>query len=158
MERQLQQILPAINGQRLLAVGDDGAHAGGGQHAAQARASGADLLRQGALGHQGDLHGARVHHLAHFLVHADVGGDEVLDLTVVDQLLHAQQTPAGQAAIVADDGEVLHAGQGQGVHQLVRAAAAQEAAHHHAHPVLDQGSGLGDRCNFSHNTKLPPKN
>ena len=151
-----EQIVSAVNGLLAQAEGGvlhDGAHTGGGEHAAQAGAAGADHLRQSALGNQ--IHGqGLVHHAlsAHVGGHAHVGGDDVLDLMVVHQLGHAVEFLAvgagGHAAVVADDGQVLGALLSQSFDDVMGAAAAQEAAVHDGRPVGDHVHSLRNRNNL----------
>ena len=83
--------------QQLLALLHGGAHAGGGQDAADAGAAGPGLFAEGALGHEGDVDLAG-HDLLHGLgVVADVGAGDVLDAVVMDQAADALALDAGVA-------------------------------------------------------------
>ena len=73
------------------------AHTGRGQNAAQSCATGADALRQSALGDKFDFRFAGIHLAAGFFIGADVGGECLFDLLVYDQLATAVLGIAGCA-------------------------------------------------------------
>ena len=158
MHRLHEQVLLAVDGLLAQAEGvvlHDGAHTGGGEHAAQTGAVGADHLSQRALGDQDDLQSALLHGLSGDLgVEAHVGGDELLDLMVVDQLGYAvvvlTHGAAGHGGVVADHSQVLHAALGQGIDELVSIATAHEAAEHNSGAVGDQLDRLFDRNELRH--------
>ena len=81
-----------------------------------------------------------------------MGGDDVLDLVIVDQLGHAVEFLAVGAgrhtAVVADEGQVLGALLCQGLDNVMGAAAAQETAAHDGGPIGDHGHGLRNRNYF----------
>jgi len=89
-----QQIVLAINGLAAQAEGallHQGVDAHGGQHTAEAGAGGANALSQGALGQQIDLQSALGVLLADLGGHANVSGDNALDLMIVDQLRDTEE-------------------------------------------------------------------
>ena len=161
MQRLHQQVLLAVDGLLAQAEGrvlHDGAHAGGGEHAAQTGAAGPDHLCQGALRDQVDLQGL-VHHVlsGHVGGHTHMGGDDALDLLVMDQLGHAVQISVGagrHAAVVANDGKTAFAVLRQSVNDLVGAAAPQEAAEHDSGPIGNHRYGFLNRNNFCHSFSL----
>ena len=153
-----QQVVLAVDGLLAQTIGvvlHNGAHAGGGEHAAQAGAIGPNHLSQRALGDKHDLQGAVLHGLGGDLgVQAHMGGDELLDLLVVDELSHAvvvlAHGAAGHGAVVANHGQVLDAAFGQGINKLVGVAAAHEAAEHDAGAVRNELDRLFDGYEFRH--------
>ena len=153
-----QQIVLAVNGLLAKAEGaffDDGADAGGGEHAAKACAACTDHLREGALGDKGHFKSAVDHGLlSHFGVKADVGSDHPADLLVVDELCSSvvflAHRAAGAYAVIADVGEILDAALGECVDEPVSVAAAHKAAEHHCCAVGDQFNSFLDRYKFGH--------
>ena len=135
----LEEVLLAVDGDFLFAVLDDGAEAGLGEHATEACAGGADLLGQGALGLEGDFQLAAVHLVDGVVVGADVGGDELFDLMVGDELADAD---FGIGGVVADDGEVLHVAGYELVDECDGVAHAEESSDHYGHAVLNFVGGF----------------
>ena len=151
-----QQVILALDGLAAQAEGallHQGVDAHGGQHAAKASAAGADALGQGALGQQVHFQGALGVLLADFGSHADVGGDDALDLMIVDQLSDAEELLAlgahRAAHIVGDQGQVLGAQSHQLLDDRSGLAAGQEAAAHN-------GGAIGDhsRCLFGSDNRF----
>ena len=123
------------------------------QHAAKAGAAGADALGQGALGQQVHFQGALGVLLADFGSHADVGGDDALDLMIVDQLRNTEKLLAlgtgGAAHVVGDQGQVLGTAGYQLLNDGTGLAAGQKAAAHN-------GGAIGDhsRCLFGSDNRF----
>ena len=131
------QVLFAVDGLLTHAEGallNEGIHAHGGQDSAQACAAGTDALGQGALGQQIDLQSALGILLTNLGSHAHMGGDDALDLMIVDQLGDPEEFLAlgagGTTHIIGDEGQIL----GAQLHQLLddstSLAASQKATAH----------------------------
>ena len=112
--------------------------AGGGVEAADAGAAGADALGQRALRDELHLQLAGQVLLLEDLVLPDVGRDHLPDLAGLEE--HAQPLVGG-AAVVGDDGQVLHALAVQGGDEVLGVAAQAEAADQQGGAVGDVGHG-----------------
>ena len=108
---------------------------------------GANLLGQGALGLERNLQLAAVHLVDGVVVGADVGGNELLDLVVGDELAH---THLGIGGVVADDGEILDVAGHQLVDEGDGVAHAEETTYHYGHAVLNLVGGFFYRDKFLH--------
>ena len=146
MDRLHQQVILAVDGLTTHAEGallHQRVDAHGGQHAAQTGAGSADALSQRALGQQVDLQRALGVLLADLGGHAHMGGDDALDLMVVDQLRDAEELLTlgadSTTHIVGDQGQVLGAAGDQLLDDGAGLAAGQKAAAHN-------GSAIGDHC------------
>jgi hypothetical protein len=130
--------------------------AGGRQKAAEAGAAAAQDLGQRALRRRFHLEASLVHRLADLGRGADVAGDDLLDLALLDQLDDAALAVAG---IVLVDREVADVHRLQVVDQRERIALADEAADGDAHPALDVGHRLldGDHLVLRHRSLLCTK-
>ncbi|KOO54171.1 hypothetical protein ACS33_15590 [Edwardsiella ictaluri] len=137
-QRALQQPGFAVERQALLALGDDGTDAGGGQKTAEPGAAAADLFNQGALRNQLHRHLPGHHAPPGLRIGADVGGDDAADPPVDDQRADARIDKGG---IVGDQGQVPDAGLQQGRDQAGRGAYPHKAAHHNGHAVAKQPGG-----------------
>ena len=141
-----QQIVLAINGLAAQAEGallHQGVDAHGGQHAAQTGAGSADALSQRTLRQQVDLQRTLSVLLADLGGHANVSGDNALDLMIVDQLRDAEELltlgTGGATHIVGDQGQILGAAGYQLLDDGAGLAAGQKAAAHNR-------GAVGDHC------------
>ena len=98
--------MAAVDLARLLAFGNRGAVAGGGEEGGDAGTAGAQLLGQGALRGEFDFQLAGEQLLLEQGVLADVGGDHLADLPVLQQHAEAETV---DAAIVGYHGQIAHA-------------------------------------------------
>src|SRR3546814_2222535 len=99
--------MAAVDLTRLLALGDDGAVAGGGEESRDAGPAGTQALGQGALRVEFEFELSGQELPLEFLVLAHVGRNHLLDLPGPQQLAEAEAVYAG---IVGDHGQALHAG------------------------------------------------
>ena len=155
-----QQIILAVHSVAAQAEGGllhQRVDAHGGQHAAQTGAVGTDALSQRALRQQADLQRAVGVLLAHLGSHAHVGGDDALDLMVVDQLGNAEELLAlganSAAHVVGDQGQILGAQLDQLLDDGAGLAAGQKAAAHNGSAVRNHfcclsGSQYRFLCHF----------
>src|SRR5207237_7053959 len=109
----------------LLALRDLRSSARRGEETAQACPAGADPLGERALRIQLHLQLAREELALELLVLADVAADHLPHLPGLQQ--HPEAL-VGRAAVVGDDGEVLHALAVDGLDQVLRVAAEAEPA------------------------------
>ena len=153
LERRHEDVLAAVQLDDLLALLGHGADAGGREKAAEARAAAAHHLGERALRRGLDLEPALVHGLADLRRGADVAGDDLLDLALLDQLDDAALAVAG---VVLVDREVADVHRLEVVDQRERIALADEAADGDAHPALDVGHRLldGDHLVLRHRSLL----
>ena len=154
------QVLLAVDGLLAHAEGavlDEGVHAHGGEDGAQAGAAGADALSQRALGQQVHFQSAVGVLLADLGGHADVGGDDALDLMIVDQLGDTEELLALGADrtthVVGDEGQILGAQLHQLLHDGASLTTGQEAAAHDGGTIGDHfcclsGSQYRFLCHF----------
>ena len=140
--RRHQDVLAAVDLDDLLALFGDRADAGGRQKAAQAGAAAAHHLGEGALRGGFDLEPAFVHRLADVGRGADVAGDDLADLALVDELDRAALAVAG---VVFVDGEIAHVHRLEMVDERKRVTLADEASDGDAHAALtcDIASSMG---------------
>ena len=138
-QRLLEHVVTAVDLARLLALGDQRAVAGRREEAADAGAAGADALGERALRHQFDFELAGQELPLELLVLADVGGDHLAHLPVLEQDADPEAVDAG---VVADDRELLRPAAAQGRDQVLGNAAQSEAAHHDRGAVRNQGDRL----------------
>src|SRR6185437_16135748 len=103
--------------------------------AGDAGAAGADALGESPLRAELDLHLARQVLLGQVGVAAYEAADDARDLAVLEQ---HRQPLALVAAVVADDGEVLHPAAGDGLDAGLGVAAEAEPARHDGHPIVQQ--------------------
>jgi hypothetical protein len=103
-EAGLHDVVAAVKIADFLALGDQGADAGGGEEGGDARAARADALGQRALRVELQLQLAGQILALELLVLADVGRDHFGDLAGLQQLAEAE---AVHARVVGDDGQVL---------------------------------------------------
>src|SRR5262249_24313851 len=136
----LHDVELAVNLALLLALRNLSPGAGPGEERRDAGAAGADTFGQRALRIGLDLQFAREVLLRESLVLSNIGRDHLLDLLGVEQQAKADTI---DAAVVGDDGQVLHARVADRQDQLLRNAAKPEPAGHDQHAVLQQA---GERC------------
>ncbi len=153
LERRHEDVPAAVQLDDLLALLGDGADARGREEAAEAGAAAAHHLGERALRRRLHLEPALVHRLADLGRGADVAGDDLLDLALLDQLDDAALAVAG---VVLVDREVADVHRLQVVDQRERIALADEAADGDAHPTLDVGHRLldGDHLVLRHRSLL----
>src|SRR5512133_577175 len=133
VERELEQVLAAGEGARLLPLRHLRADAGGGVEAADAGAAGADPLRQRPLRHELHLQLAGEVLALELLVLAHVRRDDLPDLPRLQQHAEAE---LGGAAVVGDERQVLHALPVQRQDEVLGVPAQAEPAHHQRGAVL----------------------
>ena len=129
----------AVVAQGHAALGDLGARAGDRVERRDARAPGAQLLRERALRGQLDLELAGQVLPLELLVLPDVGRDHPADPLVAQQ---DAQAPVVDAAVVGHDLEAAHAAQVQLADQHARDAAQPEPAHGERRAVRDVRHGV----------------
>lgn len=131
--------MAAIELARLLALGDRGAVAGGGEEGRDAGAAGADLLGQRALRGQFDFQFATEQLLLEQGVLADIGGDHLADLPVFQQHAEAETV---DAAVVRDHREVPDPAPADFRDQVLGNPAEAEAPGEDGHAVGQAFEGL----------------
>src|SRR5439155_10351459 len=139
-DRALHEVAPAIELAQLLPLGHRRADAGGGEEGGDPGAAGPDPLGEGALRGELDLDLAGEHLLLEDLVLAHVARDDLLHLTVLEQV---HQAVVGGTGVVGNDGELARAQLAQGEYALFGDAAEPEPAHEQARPGGDAGAGGG---------------
>src|SRR3954451_4011882 len=140
LERLLEKERAPIDLEDLLALLDQRARSGRGQHAAQAVSAGTDTLRQRALGHQLDLDLTGQHLPLGFRVGADMARDDLADQPGIDQLADFD---TGASCVLCNDGQVPLALADRLVNETGRRAHSHEAPDHQAGAIGDPGNGLG---------------
>jgi hypothetical protein len=151
-EAGLHDVVAAVEVADFLALGDQGADAGGGEEGRDARAARADALGQGALRVELQLQLAGQILALELLVLADVGRDHFRDLAGLQQLAEAEAVDAG---VVGDDGQALDAAVAQAGDQVLGNAAQAEAAGHDGHAVEGQAFERGFRVSDNLAHELP---
>ena len=132
----------------FLAVGDNGAVAGGRVKRRDARAARTEAFRERTLRIQLHLQFAAEHELFEQLVLTNIGGDHLLHLAILQQQTNAEIVDAG---VIADDGQVFGPFTAYGSDQILRNAAEAEAAHQNRHAIAQIGdSGVSGGDAFVH--------
>ena len=133
---RLKQIAFPVDFDFLLAFLNNGADAGGRQHAAQAGATSPDALDEGALRNKVHLHLFFNHLPLRLGIETDVARNGLADQTRVDKLADAAP---GNRRIVRDDGEVAFSLPHEFIDDALRRPNTHEAADHEGRPLGDHG-------------------
>jgi hypothetical protein len=150
-QRQLQEILDAIELDDALAGLHHGADAGRRQDPAKSAAAGTDAFGECTLWDQLHLDFAADHYLLRDRIGADMRHNRTSDASCIDQLANAHAGPCG---VVADDRQVARLALHECIHDGLGSADAHEAAEHEAGPVGDQYCRFGGRDCQAHTVSL----
>ncbi len=139
LEPGLHDILPPGELSRLFALSDERADASRGEERRNAGAASPDALGECALRIELDLKLAFEKLAGELIILADVARNHLADLPGLEK---QPEAPVIDAAVVADECEVLHASVAERDDELLGDAAQAEAARHHGHAVADDAVGL----------------
>jgi len=146
LQRGLEQVLPPVEFDRLLALLDDRSNTCRRQNATESDTAGANAFCKRSLRHEGHVQATLEHQLLRLRVRADVAGDEAADEARRNQLSDAYAWPC---RVIGDQGQIASALSYQFVDQATRGTDTHEAADHQARPIGDQRNSIGDRDGFS---------
>src|SRR5689334_6485603 len=144
VQRCLEDVHPAVDLARLLALRELGAVAGRREEAADASAGGADAFGEVALRNQLELELAGAVEAVE-VVAVDLARERADDLANAPCREQRGEPGVAVAGIVVDDREVLRPLLEQRADELVRQPGRAEAADHHRRAVGDVGDGFAKR-------------
>src|SRR5215471_7177003 len=133
-ERRLEHVLPPVDGAGFLPGSDLSPHPGRSVEASNSTAASSYPLGQGALRVELHLELTAEELALELFVLPDVAGHHLLNLLGLEQ---DAESEIGGAAVIGNDGEVLHPFSVEGGDQVLRISTEAEAAAHHHRPVLD---------------------
>lgn len=133
-ERDLEQILAAIDGNLLLTLFDDRPNSCWGQNATQPGTGSTDALNQRPLRNQVHLQVTLNHLLLCFFVKADVAGDQLAKELRADEFANSDPR---KGSVVGDHREVALALPHQLIDQRLGGTAAHKTSDHQARSMGD---------------------